>query len=177
MLNCMDRYSNVGTYFSFLHFVFHPVSAVWVGSIQITCDERLDQSKPPSCLSCFQLDHLQCYCKERHDFGTSTKCYSKQLNTYVCFLIYKSVLKFKNSVYVHRVLSATQKNNIIQKQSTIMLLSAASQFMRSCLFLMQLDTLHFYKSFPETVPPSIRLFKVKIPSFRVKINKQYNWVK
>lgn len=89
-------------------------------------------------------------------------------------VIYKS--KLKNSVSVCKVLSAPQRSNIIQIQSTIMLLSSASQFMRSCLLLMKLDTLHFYKSFPEIVPPYIKLFKVKILSFKVKINKWWNWV-
>lgn len=113
------------------------------------------------------------HCYRETWFGTSTKCWSRQHNMFV--LIYKS--KFKNSVFVRKVLSAPQRSNIIQKQSAIMLLSSALQFMRSCLLLMKLDTLHFYKSFPETVPPYIKLFKVKILSFKVKINKWWNWVK
>lgn len=87
-------------------------------------------------------------------------------------LILKS--KLKNSVFVRKVLSAPQRSNIIQIQSAIMLLSSASQFMRSCLLLMKLDTSHFYKSFPEIVPPYIKLLKAKILSFKVKINKWWN---
>lgn len=113
------------------------------------------------------------HCYRETWLGPRTKCCSRQRNMFV--LIYKS--NFKNSVFVCKVLSAPQRSNIIQIQSTIMLLSSASQFMRSCLLLMKLDALHFYKSFPEIVPPYIKMFKVKILSFKVKINKWWNWIK